>query len=230
MWDCWNDWKGWNKDRKGWGLFPSAQSVWEFVCVWTCVWVCVCVFACMHVCVLLYRSMHKSASVVFKWCKGSKVGIISCAFTFGCQWPRGLPVQSPLWLLDSGGAVLDCDCVGEHWSLLYQLCPCRLAASNGPAPARGGKATGGGGVPLRSWWKMGQGRSRGSGCRTERPSFAHTVAARYVSMPPSPPLHSSGEYSPTPHMDWAERGRLLTWSLWFNVWKHNTSGSCIWQE
>lgn len=36
MWDCWNDWRGQNKDRKSRGLFPSAQSVWKFVCVFVC--------------------------------------------------------------------------------------------------------------------------------------------------------------------------------------------------
>lgn len=46
MWDSWNDWRGRNKDRKNQGLFPSSQSVWEFVCVSVCVFVCVQVCKC----------------------------------------------------------------------------------------------------------------------------------------------------------------------------------------
>ncbi len=206
MWDCWNDWRGWNKDRKGQGLFPSAQSVWEFVCmcvsvcvcvcrtVW--VWgvcVCVCVCACVHVWegMFFYVEVCISLQVwFFKCCRGSKVRIVSCAFTSGCQWPLGLPAQPPLQPLDSDGEVPGCDCVGERWSLPYWLSPCRLVAVGGGAPARGGRARGDGGVRQWNRREMEQGRSTGSGCHTKPPNFAHTAAGRSVSTPPLPPHHS----------------------------------------
>lgn len=202
----------WNKHRKGWAcvLLLSLSGNLN---------------VCKQVCVLLCRSVHKSKSVCLKWCMGSKVGIVSCHFTSGCQWLLRLPAQLPLWLLESGDVDPGCGCVGGRWSPLYQLCPCHPALVSEGALAQRGVARVGGDVRLQRQGAMGQGRSRGSGCRTEPPSSAHTEAWHSVSTPASPPLRSPGECSPTPHMVWPERGRLLTWSLCFNVWKYITSGS-----
>lgn len=118
------------KNWKGWGLFPPAQSVWVFVHVWGCVYEIVCVYVevCMSLQVwLLNVGGGREGGSKFSW-----------AFTSWCQWPWGLPVRSPLRLLDRGVGVPDCDCVGERWSPPYQLCPCHLAVQGEGAPARGG--------------------------------------------------------------------------------------------
>ena len=146
--------------------------------------VCVCVCVCVFVCVVC--GVHESASVaLLDVLGGSKVGTVSCTFTSGCRWLRGLPARPPLRPLDSGGGVPDCDCVGERWSPPYQVCPCHLVAVGEAAPAREWRARGDGGAvrrPIRRG--TGRGRSRGSGCRTEPPSSARTVAGRFESAPP----------------------------------------------
>lgn len=69
MWDCWNDWRGWNKDRKGRGLFPSDQSVCLGICVCVeksvcgCVCACVCVEVCMSLQVWLLNGVRSQRSV-----------------------------------------------------------------------------------------------------------------------------------------------------------------------
>lgn len=183
MWDCWNDCRRWNKDKRSWGFCPSAQS--RNLCVRVCV--CLCYF-CVCVQVLLIRQRRLAST-------------FSCAFTSGCWWSRGLLAQRPPLPRDSGDAVLGCDCGGERWIPPYRASPCLLAVADEGAPARGGKARGGSGAPLWTQREKGKGRSKDSGCHTRPPSSARTVDAHSVWAPPSPPLRSSGEYSPALHMD-----------------------------
>lgn len=48
MWDCWNDCRRWNKDRKTWEICPSAQSR----------NLCVCIRVCASVVCAVVRSAH----------------------------------------------------------------------------------------------------------------------------------------------------------------------------
>lgn len=140
--------------------------------------ICVCMYPCVCKCCLCC----------------SQVSPFSCAFTSGCWWSRGLLAQRPARPLDSGDVVLGCDCGGVRWILPYRASPCLLAVADEGAPARGGKARGGGGAPQWTQREKGRGRSRGSGCYTRPPSSARTVDARSVWEPPSLPLRSSREY------------------------------------